>query len=165
MRGGFPVEISMSLVDAKAHIAALSRFTEYLSDLTGFFRDYLTPTWYALMLRRYNSEGRYAGQKWRALSDRYAAWKMRHYPGQSIGVLSGKTKASLTSPFDVNSMYSVSRKSFVVGTRLNYPMYLQTGTRRMPARPPVQVDSRFRSDVMRLLHRFVADKAQEARKG
>lgn len=45
---------------------------------------------------------------WPPLSDHYAAWKARRYPGQGIMVLSGALRDSLTSQTD-GSTYRVSR--------------------------------------------------------
>lgn len=143
--------------------AALQRWASDISDFTPFWNDYFLPSWYALMLRRYGSQGAFSGDAWAALSARYGAWKAKRWPGKPIGVLTGDTKDSLTSPAGQFAITKATPNSLGVGSTLEHAFYLQTGTRRMPRRPPMQIDDAFMQDVARLLQRFAADKAKAAR--
>lgn len=156
-RGGFPIQFSIQVPGAGALTTALSRYADKIDDFTPFWNEYFVPTWYSMMYIQYTSQGAATGQPWAPLSERYAAWKRKHYPGQPVGVLTGRAKGSLTSPFHPDSVVMKGRHSFAVGTDLNYPIYLQLGTRRMRARPPMRINRFFANTIGKLLQRFARD--------
>lgn len=153
----FPVEFSISVPGAGALTTALSRYADKIDDFTPFWSDYFIPTWYSMMYLQYRSEGAATNAPWAPLTDRYAAWKQKHYPGQPIGVLTGRARGALTSPFHPDAFVQKGKRSFQVGTELKYPIYLQLGTRRMRARPPMRVNRFFMVTVGKLLQKFAHD--------
>ena len=76
---------------------------------------------------------------WRPLSPRYAAWKRQHYPSTLILERTGDLRRSLVSRSTPNSIYREAPLSLELGTTVRYARYHQTGTSRMPARPPLIV--------------------------
>src|SRR6266404_3813538 len=68
-----------------------------LRDLTPVWKD-VRDIYIAFLKEQFASEGGYAGVKWVPLSENYAKWKAKHYPGK--GMLRGATDdlyQSLTS--------------------------------------------------------------------
>lgn len=159
----FPLELTVKVPGARDLSVMLSRYRDGITDFTPFWNDYFVPTWYSLMARQYSSEGGITGAQWAPLTAKYAAWKQRHFPGQPVGVLTGAARASLTSPNDSHTVLTVSKDKFAVGTDLNYPIYLQVGTRKMVARPPMRVDKLFMTDIGKLLQKFAYDVAKKVK--
>ena len=89
--------------------------------------------WYAATEDVYASEG--LPDAWPALSPAYAEWKERRFPGQPIGQLTGRLKASLTG--GEGGVWDVGPRSLRYSSRVPYFRYQQLGTSRMPARPPL----------------------------
>lgn len=74
---------------------------------------------------------------WSPLSARYARWKRRHYPGRKILTLTGAVRNALTKEADSKAERTFGDSLMAFGTRgIEYASYHQTGTRKMPARPP-----------------------------
>lgn len=109
----------------------------------------LPPIFEAAEARQFDAEG--AGPhsgSWSALSEVYAAWKERRYPGQPILVATGQLREALTSPNSPLGARDWSASMFVFGTvGIEYASFHQTGTARMPVRPPFDLDSQFERDL------------------
>lgn len=94
--------------------------------------------------KQFDSEGYGpAAGSWAALSTKYAAWKSKAAPGAPLLVLSGKLREALTSG-GPNALREVSGSSLSFGTTgVPYASTHQTGSGRMPARPPFDFDEGF----------------------
>lgn len=143
-------------------IRGLSRFAEGINDFSPYWQDYLLPAWYRSVGSHYETQGATTGERWAPLTARYAAWKQKHWPGMPIGVLTGDTKASVTNQSDANAVVTISPKQLTVGTRVPYAMYLQRGTKRMVARPPLRASDMFATQAARLLQEFGVKAAKTA---
>jgi len=109
----------------------------------------LPPVFEAAQARQFDAEGGgpVAGS-WAELSDVYAAWKAKRYPGQPILVARGDLRDALTQPNSPFGARDWSASSFVFGTAgIEYASFHQTGTARMPARPPFDLDSQFEDEL------------------
>lgn len=74
---------------------------------------------------------------WAPLSASYRAWKEANYPGQPLLVRTGTLRDALTSSGSPGALRSVSGDSLEYGTKgVLYASFHQTGTGRMPSRPP-----------------------------
>lgn len=95
--------------------------------------------------------------RWPQLSPQYAAWKARHYPGRPILVREDHLRRSMTlsSQLLLRSEFDVA----ILGSRVGYARFHQTGTRKMPARPPLIPTPRIRE----IAQRQVQDHAKYAR--
>ena len=101
---------------------------------------------------QFASQGGFGGGGWAPLSPAYAAWKASR-GGGPILVLTGALKGSLTSrPFGVET---ISNKQAVFGTAVAYAGYHQSGTSKMPARPPVKLPESERREWMKIMQRFI----------
>ncbi|HEY1086486.1 MAG TPA: hypothetical protein VGE37_02285, partial [Archangium sp.] len=77
---------------------------------------------------------------WAALSPKYASWKERFFPGRKLlvrtGVLADALAASDTEAVS-QARRDISGNTLTYGTQgVEYASFHQTGTGRMPARPP-----------------------------
>jgi hypothetical protein len=151
------LSLRVSLPGQQPLSVGLNRLRATITDWTPYWTNYFVPAWYALEQAQYASEGASGGSGWPALTARYAAWKQKHYPGQPIGVLTGAARTALTDPTGAGAVLLPGQTSFTVGTDLPYPIYLQLGTRKMAARPPMQVTDDFMRTVGRTMNRFVQD--------
>lgn len=113
--------------------AALVESKRRAHDLRPVFHDWL-PQWLE-QNRQVFAAGGLPGP-WAPLSPSYAAWKATHYPGKTILRRTDRLYASLTSR-SPDTVWEVTPRTIRFGTRVPYFVYHQTGTRRMPARPPL----------------------------
>lgn len=87
----------------------------------------------------------FAGQGegyWVPLSPSYEKWKKNAAPGQPLMVLSGSLRESLTDAKGEGAVVNEQPRSLEIGTSVPYAAFHQTGTSRMPARPPIVVDEK-----------------------
>jgi phage gpG-like protein len=78
---------------------------------------------------------------WRRLSDGYASWKHKHYPGEPIMSLTGNLRRSLTYRFGANAVYLEEARALTMGTTIPYAYAHQEGyaPRNLPARPLIDL--------------------------
>ncbi len=102
----------------------------------------LMPVFEQAVARQFSEEGGGPSQgKWPELSDAYAARKARRWPGRPILVASGALVAALTNSHSAGALRETTPTTLAYGTRgIEYASYHQTGTPRMPSRPPVDFD-------------------------
>jgi phage gpG-like protein len=86
-------------------------------------------------------------KRWAPLSPKYAAWKKRHYGNLPKLVLTGQMRESFT--------YVVTPRTLRVENRRKYWAYHQTGTRTMPARPPLQMTTKDREQLRELVRAWI----------
>jgi len=96
----------------------------------------ITTVYRQMMSEQFESQGSRGGRRWVPLSPAYKRWKDIVAPGQPILVLGGKMKASMVGKTS-DTIEQFRPSSVTLGTRIRYAGYHQTGTRRMPARPPI----------------------------
>lgn len=159
----FPIRLDVQVPGAKNLSVMLSRYSGSISDFTPFWNDYFLPAWYSLLGQQYASQGAFTGEPWAPLSAAYQAWKTKHYPGATIGIRTGDTMRSLVNLGGSNSVLQVSKDALIVGSGVRYAMYLQMGTRRMPARPPLRVNKLFMTEVGKQLQRFAYDMSKKVK--
>lgn len=158
-----PFRLRISLPGQQPAELWLQRLGAAVSDWRPFWRDYFAPVWFRHVELQYASGGAITGDRWAALSVRYAAWKQRHWPGLPIGVLSGALQESLTTWGDSNMIWRASKAGLEVGSKVPWGVYQQWGTSRMPARPPLRVNQTFMLEVGRLLNTYTHDISKKAR--
>lgn len=127
------------MVKLYVEVEGAQEFQRILGKLTGIVQD-LTPVWQVVIEKffdieeeTFDSEG-YGS--WPPLSERYAEWKYNHFGSLPLLVLTGEMRHQFTSP----SGAAITRgpQSLRINfTSPSYAKFHQTGTSRMPARPPV----------------------------
>lgn len=82
--------------------------------------------------------------KYEAYSPSYMKWKLKNVGNISVMKVTGKLERSITDPSDRYSVNEITnKKELTLGTKVvskrgaPYAIYLQNGTKFMPARPPV----------------------------
>ena len=136
---------------------AFERAGSEVADLGKHVFPLLSPVFEAAEARQFDSQGSgpVAGS-WAELSDAYADWKAQRYPGQPILEATGALRDGLTqasSPFGSREWTS---SEFSFGTRgVEYASFHQSGTSRMPPRPPFDLDSQFEADLLRAVRQGV----------
>ena len=118
----------------------LSRFGEGISDFT--------PLWAETgglfkqdMAAQFATEGETSGDEWAPLSDAYAAWKAKHYPGRTIGWLTGALMQSMTGGAGYIELFTPLTAEFGQADGAtptedgSYGRFFNDGTDKMPARP------------------------------
>ena len=114
---------------------ALMRNIDQLSEnLTqGFDWESLAPMVAEAADRIFASEG-HGG--WPQLSEAYARWKARNFPGKGILDLTGAYRNAATQIGAPGNVITTTENSLTYGVEgLDYPAYHETGTNQLPARP------------------------------
>jgi phage gpG-like protein len=108
--------------------------------------------------QQFGTQGARGAIPWAPLSLSYDRWKRKYYPGQPIlqrsGFLFGQMTGGLAAEF--------TEKSLRMYPTVPYGVYHQRGTARMPARPVVSLTEDDKMRWMKMIHRFVFQKAKEA---
>lgn len=127
-----------------------------LRGLLARLRD-LSPAWKVVIayLRRATTEqfatqGGRSGSVWQPLTDRYARWKSRRYPGQPILRASDGLFRSLVEQTS-DSIAEIAPQSLTYGTRRFYGRFHQRGDRPNPRRQFLAVTERDRSEIKKLV--------------
>jgi len=103
----------------------------------------------------FSSEGSFeGGSAWPALSPMYKVQKDKKYPGRKILEATGKLRQSLTS-MGSGHVEQIESESLAIGTDIKYAKYHQSGTRKMPARPPLQITEAEKSRWTRIAHEYI----------
>lgn len=128
---------------------AFERAGAELTDLGRNVFPLLTPVFEAAEKRQFDAQG--AGPvagSWNPLSEAYAAWKAKKYPGRPILQRTGALLEALTvasSPFAARDF---NASTFLFGTAgVEYASFHQLGTSKMPARPPFDFDPAFEDEL------------------
>lgn len=133
-------------VDSTRLIQKLDGLSLGLKDLTPVW-DKIHEMFIAFIKRVFESEGGYIGEAWAPLSPAYAHWKARHTANKGILQLRGRLYGSLTEPRHSDHIFRSGPSFMEAGTRVPYAKFHQTGTRRMPRRPPVKPFSRVEGEA------------------
>lgn len=103
--------------------------------------------------KQFDTEGEWGSGRWAPLSPRYAAWKLKRFPGTKILERTGRLKTSLTRrPFGIEQ---ISARRMTVGSNVSYATYHQRGRAHLPKRPPVAVPEQTKRAMIKTLQRYV----------
>lgn len=138
----------------------ISRFEEGISDYRPVW-DLIYDDFLAEVKAQFESEGAHGGGRWAPLSERYARWKQKHYPGKPILERTGDLKKSLTERGAPGAVFRSEPRALTMGTDVPYAIYHQTGTRKMPARQEIRLTSHFKIEAMRLIQEYLVHRATE----
>jgi phage gpG-like protein len=93
---------------------------------------------YKIEKEQFDSEGSGPSGKWKALSSGYAAIKAKKWGSVRILQASGRMYKSLTSKGG-DSVFEETAQELTIGTSVSYAGFHQSGTRKMPKRPPIDL--------------------------
>lgn len=99
--------------------------------------------WFVKMERsRFDREGAFGDTRWAPLSPKYKKYKDRVRPGKRILQFDGDLYTAMTGGVGFHHVRSKARLEY--GTeKVRYARFHQTGTRIMPARPPIRLTEHF----------------------
>jgi phage gpG-like protein len=151
-------KLRFAVAGAHEVLRTFSRWTEGVEDLGPAFET-ITEDFYQISADQFESEGRYGSGGWVALSPRYAAWKAKAYPGAKVLEREGWLKGALTGQNDYR-IREIGKHELQMGANLPYGLYHQTGTRRMPARPPIQLTEVDKTRWAKIVHKYLFEVAK-----
>lgn len=128
---------------------AFSRFGDAVEDFTEAFEQ-IADDFYEGEEHMFSSGGSGAGG-WAPL----AASTVARKGSSEILVETGILEDSLTSRSGAFSRFDLRPKRLEMGTQVPYGIYHQTGTSRMPARPPVKLAEDQKSQWVQILHAHI----------
>lgn len=97
---------------------------------------------------QFEGEGVGSTGSWAALSPKYGAWKARRFPGAPILQRTRAMMRGLTDSDASTARRVVSDSAMSYGTSgVEYASFHQTGTRKMPARPPIDMGEEFQAEL------------------
>lgn len=96
---------------------------------------------------------------WAALSPHTVADRIRHgFPGEHpILVRTGDLKKSLVKKTDSKHILEKHRDHIDIGSKVNYSIYHQTGTSKMPARKMIFLAVKNVNNIIRFMRMYVVD--------
>lgn len=108
-------------------------------------------------------EGAFEGKSsWSPLSPKYLEWKQSRYGDLPVLVLTGSLRASLTDAGHPDHVYESDGQELTIGTRARTPdgswnlgLLHQLGTKKMPARRPVELTQPQKSRWVGILHQWL----------
>lgn len=112
---------------------SFSRFGNELANFAPIWRD-LLPVLRQTMLEQFQGKGVGPDGAWKPLTEKYARWKAKKYPGMPILQRTGDTFRALTTATG-NSIVVIGQTSMIFGVALPYPIYHQRGGKNLPRRP------------------------------
>lgn len=146
------MQIEVTLLGSDQMIDALEKLDLSIKDMRPVFKDSLMPLFYRFEREAFDSEGASSGSgQWAELSPRYARLKARTYPGRPILEATGSLRRSLTTATGRGARVFLTEQEVSIGTEIPYAGYHQTGTRRMPARPPVALTTAQEAEIARAM--------------
>lgn len=142
---------------------SFSRFTEHVKDYSPAFRA-IAVEFFKGEEQQFESEGSHGSGGWSPLAPSTAEQKARLGYPPDILVRTGKLKNSLAS-MSGDTVRDVQPHMLRLGTTVPYAIYHQKGTRRMPARPPIQLNERQKVEWTKIVHQHLVRAARDTRLG
>ena len=148
-----PARIDLEFTDSGAR-RLLTHLRDRLADPGPAWEEYAT--WLrGEFAKQFDSEGDYLGRNpWAPLSPAYAKRKARRYPGAKILQATKRMMRSLTEPGGDNRV-RYTDDHFEFGSDVPYLRFHQTGTSKMPARPPVADENELAAGLGRIWMRHL----------
>ncbi len=106
----------------------------------------------AITERQFDTEGANSGG-WTPLAASTVAYKARHGLDPHILQATGRLKDALTRKFDPEHTETLSADSLRFGTTVPYGIFHQTGTSRMPKRPPLALTAADRVGMIKMVQK------------
>jgi phage gpG-like protein len=135
-------------------VKGASELQRAFNELAARARD-LRPWWPAVARRFWEAERALfddqGGGKWAPLSPQYQARKLRQYPSTGILERTGDLRRSLTGPSAPGTVYDPQPESLLLGTTVRSAQFHHTGTRKMPARPPIIISESDETAMLKVL--------------
>lgn len=153
---GFKVEGQDKLNDA------LEELELTFKDFRPLFRE-AAKLFYEFEKQAFEAEGETsAGGEWEELSPLYELIKEQRYPGKTILRRTDALYRSLTQPNARGSIRRVTETELLIGTGIDYALWHQTGTSRMPERPVIALTGQQNRQMAAFLRKGLAEFVRRA---
>lgn len=146
---------------SKRIAVGISRFAEDISDLSPFFEGDLEPEIIKHFVEQFEKEGAGKTGKWKPLTDSYLIAKTAKYGIQPILVARGDLRKLMT---DSTLFTSQSFPDQYIVWTYDYGIYHQTGTRKMDARPMLDMTDEVLFRIGKRFHTWAFRAWREATK-
>lgn len=147
-------EVKFEIAGEKQIVRRFEGFQANLDDLTPAFKEILK-SFYAGEKKQFESEGGWGSGGWMPLSPSYAAQKD---PALKIMESSKDLMEALTGAVPANvqgNVEIIESNMLIMGTDIDYAIYHQTGTRKMPIRKPIEIPEAERKKWTSIIHRHI----------
>jgi len=139
---------------------SLSRFGNSVKDYRPAFRD-IIKLFYEMEKKQFESEGGYGSGGWAPLSADYDEWKAKNFPGKPILQLTGKLMSALTNKTG-ETIQEIEPLLLKLGTNLKYGLFHQTGTKKMPARKPIEMTEHDKREWVKVIQKYLVTETRKA---
>lgn len=152
--------ISIEIQGEKDLAVALTRMADDVADLTPYWGD-VQQEFYKIEREAFALQGASGKSgRWAALSPRYAVIKFKRWGSQPILTASGALRDSLTSETASSAITRKEKDSLTLGSSIPYGAYHQSGTSKMPARPPISLTENQHAQLLRKLTKQLKEAAK-----
>ena len=149
--------LKFSIAGQDQVLRTFSRWTDALSDFSPALEK-IADDFLELEASQFASEGKTGSGGWKALSPDYAAWKAVHYPGAKILERDGWLRVSLTVKDAPFGLLEITPTQAVLGESPHAST--TAGTRKMPARPPIELSESDKTRWGKLVHKWLYEMAR-----
>lgn len=147
-------EVKFEVAGEKQIVRRFEGFEANLDDLVPAFKEILK-SFYAGEKKQFESEGGWGSGGWMPLSPSYAA---RKDPALKILESSKDLMEALTGAVPANvqgNVEIIESNMLIMGTDIDYGMYHQRGTPKMPMRKPIEIPEAERKKWTSIIHRHI----------
>lgn len=155
------MDITVTVDGQKAFSGAVDAIAKGISDFRPVWPE-IELAFFRLELEQFNSEGSRGGSRWKPLSEKYARWKAKKYPGKQILERSGRLKRSLSVIGGQDSIRIQEPLSLSLGTSVPYAIPHQRGAGKLPQRPPMQIQRDDYGKFVSRMFRYAETVARDA---
>lgn len=144
------VTIQIETIGDERFVRGFNRFLDEIKDFSPVF-ELLWDDFTEINKKNFDRQG--TPERWKPLSEDYAAWKAKVRPGRPILVFDGNLRASLTG-LSPDTIKKIGKTEAEFGTTLPYAPYHQRGSGRLPRRKPVQIAEPDKMRWSKIIHRW-----------
>jgi len=159
-----PFELNLVVEGDVQLLRSFRKFADNVKDLSEAFREIAQDFHQTVERKQFESEGAYGSGGWAPLSEEYASWKAKNFPGRPLMVLSGDLKESLMgeNPWAIEDIQPLQLR---LGTKIKYAVYhqsLKPRKTKLPRRPLIDLTEADKKRFTRIVHKHLIDQAKEA---
>lgn len=148
-----PLTLSFEVMGTQEISRGFSRFADKVKDLSDAFRE-IVKDFHEGERRQFETGGGYGAGGWKPLAPSTVAFKSRYGLPSQVLVRTGLLRESLIgeNPW---SIAEVRKLEAIMGTKLTYGRYHQTGTEQMPDRPVIMLPEEQKTRWTKIIHKHL----------
>jgi len=153
------LSIKFTMLGDVALARAVSRYGDAVRNFKPVWQK-IREDFHRIEAAQFDTKGGRSGTPWAQLSPRYAAWKMKYFPGMPLLQLTGLMWAQFAVGTGMRTI--IEPLKLLMAPTMQYPVYHQQGTKSSPMRKVVALTEADKSSWMKMIHNYIYDKAREA---